>query len=461
MARFAVMPPNQINFRRKQAPATQDTNGKLHSAGVASLAVRADVPRAAKEEEPPMKNPSLYLKMRVLGAIDLAPGTSLRERIKSVAGNTFTDEDGHERRFTWRTISTWLYRYRAHGVTGMKAHARSDKGKTRKVAPEELLEALNAARPHFREKRLNKSALFRFCLEKNLLRRDKIAPTTFYRLIREHGLLPKNGGVESKRRLAFAMQHANQLWQADTMFGPFVKDASGRPRTAKLIAFLDDASRVLCHGEFFFDENTDALVSAMRAAFYKRGLPEQLYVDNGSIYSGAEITLVCARVGCLLSHTPVRDGAAKGKVERFFRRVREQFLERRLDLSSLENLNRQFTDWAENEYNHVPHGALGMKPIDRFGLDLARIRFLPPSETADELFYAETKRTVKKDGTFSFAAVRYETPVDLREKRITLRYQRSSRSRVIVYYKEQRMGEARRLNLVANAQLRGHRKENT
>jgi transposase InsO family protein len=407
-----------------------------------------------------MKNPTLYLKMRVLGAIDIAPGRTIVERIKNVAETTFADEDGQERRFTWRTISTWLYRYKLHGVTGMKSTGRRDKGKTRKLAPEELLEALNAARPHFRERQYNKSDLFRFCVEKNLLRREQIAPTTFYRFIREYDLLPQNGGADNKRRLAFAMQYANQLWQADTMFGPHIKDASGHPRQSKLIAFLDDASRVLCHGEFFFDENTDALVSAMRAAFYKRGLPEQLYVDNGSIYSGAEITLVCARVGCILRHTPVRDGAAKGKVERFFRRVREQFLSRQLDLSSLEKLNRQFTDWAEDEYNHAPHSALGMKPIDRFGLDLKRIRFLPPSETNDELFYAEAERTVKKDNTFSFAGQRYETPVDLREKRVTLRYQRSSRARVVIYYKEQRMGEARLLDLVANAQLRNHGKEN-
>ena len=62
---------------------------------------------------------------------------------------------------------------------------------------------------------------------------------------------------------------------------------------------------------------------------------QQLYVDNGSIYCSQEITLICARVGCILSHTPVRDGAAKGKIERFFRGLRDRFLSHELDLSSL------------------------------------------------------------------------------------------------------------------------------
>src|SRR5439155_6167831 len=126
----------------------------------------------------------------------------------------------------------------------------------------------------------------------------------------------------------------------------------------------------------------------------------------------------------ILRHTAVRDAAAKGKIERFFRRVRDQFLVRNLDLSSLESLNRPFTHWVENDYNALPHDALGMKPIDRFGIDLARIRFLTPSEHNDELFYAEATRKVKKDNTFSFLGQCYETPVDLRDKEIQLRHDR-------------------------------------
>jgi hypothetical protein len=248
------------------------------------------------------------------------------------------------------------------------------------------------------------------------------------------------------------MKYANQLWQADTMFGPHVDTGAGARKQAKLIAFIDDASRVLCHGEFFLEENVDTLVRAIRAAFYKRGVPEQLLVDNGSIYCSQEITLICARVGCILRHTAVRDAAAKGKIERFFRRVRDQFLVKNLDVSSLEALNRQFGDWVENDYNALPHDALGMKPIDRFGIDLARVRFLTPSEHSDELFYAEASRKVKKDNTFSFAGRRYETPVDLRDREIQLRHDRHRHdsTAVIIYYKGQRMGEARLLDAVAN-----------
>lgn len=401
-----------------------------------------------------MKQPSSYLRMRILGAIDYAEGKSIAQRIKNLSGQTFIDEDGNSRNFTWRTISTWLYRYKSRGVTGIESQARKDKGIPRKITPEELLEALNTARAHFRDSTADRMSLYRYCIEKGLLRKEQIAQTTFYRFIREYELLKDDDQLTHKKRLAFAMQYANQLWQGDTMFGPYVKDVDKKPKQTKLIAFIDDASRVVTHAEFFFEENTNTLVKALKAAFYKRGIPEQLYVDNGSIYTSSEITLICARIGCILRHTPVRDGAAKGKVERFFRRVRQQFLSKSLDLSSLEKLNGQFTLWLEDDYNGAVHSTLGMKPIDRFSFDLKRINFLPPSETNDELFFAEESRKVKKDNTFSFKNTRYETPVDLRDKEITIRFDRSNLDRIVIYYKSQRMGEAHVVDLIANGLLR-------
>lgn len=400
-----------------------------------------------------MKWPSPYLKMRVLGAIETAEGKTIRERIQKTAQLPFTDEEGNVRTFTWRTISTWYYRYKNQGVTGVSVKARSDKGKTRKISPEELLEAINQVRPFFVNHRHTRFDIYRMCIQKGILAKEQLAQTTFYRFIKEYALL--NDDIDHhKKRLAFAMEHANDLWQADTMFGPHVQTNGNKHIQTKLIAFIDDASRVICHAQFFFNENIDALITALKAAFYKRGIPKQLYVDNGSIYCSQEITLICARVGCILRHTPVRDGASKGKIERFFRRLRDQFLSRRLDLSSLDTLNKQLTRWIEEEYNASTHSAIAMSPINRFALDMKFIKFLPPHEVNDELFYAEARRKVKKDNTFSFNNVRYEPDADLRDKQITIRFDRNKLDKIIVYYKNHRIGKAQRLNLVANSKIK-------
>ena len=188
-------------------------------------------------------------------------------------------------------------------------------------------------------------------------------------------------------------------------------------------------------------------------------MPDALYVDNGSVYSSKEISQVCARLGTLLCHAPVRDGAAKGKVERFFRTVRMQFLSRALDLSSTDALNRAFTSWVEDHYHLALHPTLQMKPIDRFGLDLGRIRFLPPGDVSDELFFVEETRKVAKDNTFSLHTVRFEAPRDLRGRTVGVRYHRVPRSkgqprstpqRAVVYFRGERMGQARPLDRIAN-----------
>ena len=395
------------------------------------------------------KRPNAYLKMKVLGAIEFAEGNSIAARIKAVSKQAFEDEHGHAHRFTWRTISTWYYRYKVDGTTAMIGKSRSDKGKPRKVSPEQLLEAIEKVLPKFRGKSYNKTLIYRTCIEEGLLRPQEVARNTFSRLVKEHELLKPDSEVKKKSRLAFAKAFANECWQADTLFGPYLTNGNTKTQV-KLIAFIDDASRVLCHGQFFYKDNIANLISALQTAIYKRGIPEQIYVDNGSNYSSAEMANICARIGTLLCHTPVRDGAAKGKIERFFRTVRAQFLIKELDLTSLEALNKQFTLWVEEHYNNRTHSTLGMKPIDRFGIDRTRIRFLAPNLANDELFYIESQRSVNPDNTFRFKGIRYEAPADLRSRKIKIRHDRHCTQNIIVYYKGLRIGLARQLDFIAN-----------
>lgn len=396
-----------------------------------------------------MKRVSVYLKLRVLGAIDSMSGTSIVSRIREVSKLAFHDEDGSPHVFTWRTIQTWLSLYKQSGVQALVSRPRADKGTQRKVSPEQLQEAIEQVLGEFRDTRYNKMMIYRRCIERGVLAQSECSQTSFFRLVRHYDLLTPVTQTDNKRRLAFSKQYANEMWQLDTLIGPYMKNG-GASTQAKLIAFIDDASRVVPHGQFFFSENTDNLIVALKSALYKRGIPQTLYVDNGAIYTSLEINQICARLGIVLCHTPVRDGAAKGKIERFFRTVRDQFLLQKLDLSTLEALNRQFHAWLETDYNARVHGTLQMKPIDRFGLDLQRIRFLDPMAANDELFYVEQSRTVRKDNTFSVGAVRYEAPRDLSGRQIEVRFNRATPERIVVFYKGERMGEATRLDFLAN-----------
>lgn len=400
--------------------------------------------------------PSFELRLRVLHAVYDAPGTQMRERIKQVADKPFADVlSGHTYRFTWRTISTWLYRHKKNGVTTLQNKTRSDKDAYRKVQLNQLAEAIHEVLPSLAQNKVGiipKSVLYRVLLQRNLFVRAQLAPTTFYRMVRSHKLLDDQ--TIQKQRLSFAMQFANELWQADTMYGPTIKQTDGQWKKTFLIAFIDDASRVITHAEFFYRDNTENMVLAFRSALYKRGKPERLYFDNGANYASKEILQACVRLDIHLSHAPVRDGAAKGKIERFFRGFRDRFLTLHPAFASLDDLNRLTHQWVEEQYNAKHHSGIGMAPIDRFNLDRNRVKFLADDAYTAEVFFIEESRKVSKTNVFSINGQRYECPVDLREKTIQVRYDRMRRDRFIVYFDGHRMGEATPLDSVANARAR-------
>ena len=395
----------------------------------------------------------LELRLRVLSAVDFAPGHSIRARIKHVSTRTFSDPiTGCEYRFTWRTISTWLYRFKKHGITTLENKTRRDKAAYRKVQPSELAEGIDqiiASLSQNKVGKIPKMAVYRRLLERQIFHRSQLSQTSFYRIVREHDLL--NAEKNKQMRLSFAMPFANELWQADTLYGPAIKQADGRWRKTFLIAFLDDASRVITHAEFFYRDNTQNMIQAFRSALFKRGQPERLYFDNGANYRSKEILQACIRLDIQLSHAPIRDGAAKGKIERFFRGFRDRFLVQYTEFDSLEDLNEKTQDWIEQRYNSQPHSGIGMVPVDRFNLDSSRIRFLTDDQYTEEVFFIEQDRKVSKTNVFSINSQKYECPVDLREKTIQVRFDRSRRDRFIVYFKDKRMGEANLLDLHFNA----------
>ena len=205
------------------------------------------------------------------------------------------------------------------------------------------------------------------------------------------------------------------------------------------------------HAEFFYRDDTDAMVEAFRCALFKRGKPQRLYFDNGSNYRSTVILQACLRLNIHLSHAPIRDGAAKGKIERFFRGFRDRFLTQHTTFASLAQLNAKTRDWVEQDYNAQFHSGIRMKPIDRFNLDIGRVQFLTDDAYSAEAFLLECDRKVSKTNVFSLNAMRFECPADLRNQTIQVRYDRRQLQQVIVFYAGKRMGQATPLDPVRNS----------
>src|SRR5439155_9513259 len=119
----------------------------------------------------------------------------------------------------------------------------------------------------------------------------------------------------------FEALRPNELWTGDALHGPVVAG-----RKTFLFAFIDDQSRALVGYRFSHAEDTVRLAAALRPALASRGVPQSIYVDNGSAFVDAWLLRACAKLGIKLVHSAPGRPQGRGKIERAFRTVRDQFL---------------------------------------------------------------------------------------------------------------------------------------
>src|SRR5438876_21914 len=88
---------------------------------------------------------------------------------------------------------------------------------------------------------------------------------------------------------AMPPQLANQIWQADMLFGPWVARPGGGRMQVFLHATLDDASRLIPHAQFYASQGLDACLDCLRQAMAARGVPTRLYIDNAKMYRSPQL----------------------------------------------------------------------------------------------------------------------------------------------------------------------------
>jgi putative transposase len=207
----------------------------------------------------------------------------------------------------------------------------------------------------------------------------------------------------------FEAERPNARWVGDALHGPVVAG-----RKAILIAFLDDHSRTVVAARWGHAENAVALRETLRAALAARGRPAQTYVDNGAMFIDAGLRRACAVLGIKLTHSAPGRPAGRGKIERFFRTVRDQFLVEIATgadgvgspVDTLAELNSLFTAWVEQVYHQRVHSETGQSPLARF---LAAGPPVPtPAALLAEAFRWGEWRTVTKTATVSLHGNLYE-----------------------------------------------------
>jgi len=393
-----------------------------------------------------------YFRFGVISPLlSLEPGRTLAERLAEQSQRTWQLPDGRQRCYAVSTIEQWLYGYRNGGLPALLDPPRRDKG-TFPGMPEAVCE--DVVRLLHEHPSVRTGTVYEHLKRNGLIVDGQPSRSTFYRWAAVNR--PDAPTPTPKQRRAFEAGWSGSLWQADIMYGPSIprQQRDGRRRQAQtyLVAIIDDHSRLLCEGRFFFTQGMEAWVEVLRTACCRRGIPEKLYCDNGQVFTSAQIRRIGAVLGMRVMHTAVRDAAAKGKIEAFFRGVRSRFLDA-LQLEGLprdlQGLNRAFRAWTETHYNRAVHSAHGLPPLQRWIEGARRLRTVNVEE-ADELFLFETERSVKKDGTFSLQAHRFETDSSLAGSRVLVRYEPIGLTRVDVWFEGQFRGRAAELDLRGN-----------
>lgn len=314
------------------------------------------------------------------------------------------------------TIDRWIRAWRRGGFDALKPAGRSQGPVTSPgvLSLAETLKRENPARTAAQVRRIMIATLGDGPSESTLLRhfRTLDIPT----------------GTPAAATGRFEACRPNEIWVGDGLHGPRI----GGCKTY-LFAFLDDHSRLVVAARWAYAEDTVRLAAALRPAMEARGIPEAIYVDNGSAFSDASLTRICARLGIRLIHSRPYRPQGRGKIERFFNTVTSQFLtEITTDpaagtagtaVSSLQELNALFTSWIEVVYHRAVHTTTGQTPMTRWeaGWEGRRPRHKDP-EILAEAFRWSAHRTVSKAGTVSLHANTYQVDPLLAGARVELIY---------------------------------------
>jgi len=361
--------------------------------------------------------------------VHLPPGTKgLAKQLAERAARDYSIPGSTRTRVAGETLRDWLQAYRRGGFAALVPKPRADRGQARAL-PAAVVEALLTTKEE--NPKLSVQLVIREARKSPDVPAELPLPaSTVHRLLARHGLMDKpkeEPGERDRRRFAFAQ--AGELWMSDVMHGPSVVVGDRTKRKTYLIAFIDDATRVIAHAAFALSENTATFLPVLQQAILKRGLPQRLYVDNGANYRSQHLALVCAKLSIALIHARPYHPQGKGKIERWFKTVRAQVLTRLVpeDTASLAAINRRLGAWIEGEYHHTPHrGLQGLTPLEQWAQSAEGVRFPEPGLDLPELFLFEAKRKVQKDRTVSLNGVVYEVDAALVGETVTLRFDPSA-----------------------------------
>jgi len=259
---------------------------------------------------------------------------------------------------------------------------------------------------------------------------------------RELGTRP--GGQPPEAFGRFEADAVNEIWTADLMNGPAVAG-----RDCHLAGIIDDRSRFLTAARFVRRPDAVRFAAVLRAAVAAHGVPRILYTDHGSAFVDSSLERACAVLGIKLTHSQPGRPMGRGKIERVFETIQQQFLVEvtgddahpaRHPVSSLEELNGLLDAWVRTVCHARVHSETGQAPQAR----RAAAAPLPPPDPAllKQAFSWSAVRLVRKTATVSVEGNVYSVDPFLAGRKVELVFDPFDMTRMDVYWQGRKAGVA-------------------
>jgi putative transposase len=306
------------------------------------------------------------------------------------------------RTYAVSTLERWYYRYRAGGLEALRPQPRSDRGHGRALteAQQALLVAIRQAHP-----RVSAALILRTLVTDGRIDTGALTESTLRRFYAEHGLRRATVAADAAPRRRWVTAAPNVLWHADVCHGPALRQ-DGASVPLRIHAILDDHSRYVVGLRVCTTEREAEMLTLLVKALRAHGAPDALYLDNGPTYVGETLRVACGRLGVGLVHAKPHDPQARGKMERFWRTMREQCLDHLGTLGSLHDVQVRLLAWLDRHYLVTPHGALmGKTPYQVYD---AGPHQAVPETMLREALVVRARRRVRNDGTLSVGGADFE-----------------------------------------------------
>ena len=242
----------------------------------------------------------------------------------------------------------------------------------------------------------------------------------------------------------FTADAVNEIWTADLMNGPSVAG-----RACHLAAIIDDRSRFLPGYQFIRRPDAVRFAGVLRAAIARHGIPQVLCTDNGSCSADESLARTCAVLGIKLTHSAPGRPMGRGKIERAFETIQQQFLVEvtgddahpaRHPVAGLEELNDLLDRWVRTVYHARVHSETGETPQARY--EAAGPPARPEPVLLREAFRWSAVRLVRKTATVALEGNVYSVDPFLAGRKVELVFDPFDLADITVYWAGRKVGRA-------------------